>query len=233
MKIIKGKQSSRGVVSSFSRDSLEEFAPAPRIEIDGLQGEAEAQPALDELTPGDMDQLREEVLVQAQAEAASLQEQARQEGYEAGYAAAQEAFRAETATALQAFQETLARIEAQYESFVGQTTPEICELLAHIARSVLQREAATDPELIVRVVDKGLRQIGEAPSVTIHLNPDDRSALDELLEQAPQIHPGVGEIHFLGNPEVSRGGAVLDTAELHLDARIEHLIHEFVQALEG
>lgn len=233
MKIIKDKQSARGVVSSFSRDALEEFAPAPRIEIDGLQSEVEVHPAREEYSSRDWEQLREEVLAQAAAEADAIREQAQQEGYDAGFAAGQEAFRAETATALEGHQQALERIEAHYDAFLSHTTPELCALIAHMARSILQREAATDPELIVRIVDKGLRQIGEAPSVTIHLHPDDRNALSELLEQAPDTHPGIGEIHFVGNAEITRGGAILDTPELHLDSRIEQLIEEFVQALGG
>lgn len=233
MKIIKEKASSRGVVSSFSRDALEEFAPAPAIEIDGLESAVELPPSLDDLSPREIEELRAEALAQAEAEADAIRAQAREAGFEQGYAEAQERFRAETATSISALEQALERIEAQYEAFIAQTTPEICALLAHMAREILQREAHTDSALIARVVDKGLRQIGEAPSVTIHLHPDDRDGLAELIAQAPQSHPGIGALNFIANPEISRGGALIDTPELHVDARIERLIHEFVQVLEG
>jgi len=233
VKIFKDKDKGRPVssVARFARGALEEFAPAPPVEVAGLEAYEEPVYA-PELTAADLEGLREEVLAEAQAEAEAIREQAREAGFREGEAEGRAAFDEAAGACLDAIREATARMEERHAAFVAETKPQMLAFLRHIAKRLLHREAETDPELIARTVEGALGLIGEAQSVTITLNPEDLAYLREHTATLLETYPGIAAVRCQPDPNIARGGALLDTETLHIDAQLEQLVSELFAVLE-
>lgn len=154
-----------------------------------------------------------------------------QESYEAGYAKGFEdgqgqlraQVEAELAHALNlATQAGLARLRALEE--MEQT---VVALALAVAKKVIGREATVDKALIVQQVQRVIAYLGQSLRMTIRVNPDDAPCLESLRVANQENVPIAIEIQR--DPDMERGGCLIETQSLVVDATIERqlaVIHE-------
>lgn len=223
--IIKKVEAGRGRVAPFGRDALEEFPEKP------LEPEAvEDAPAVPE-DVFDPEALRAEVLAAARAEAERLVQEAYAEGLRRGEASGRAAFEARLAHAAEALGAAAAAMQAAREAFLESLEPQVVELVTLIAERVVQRECASDPELILRTVRRALETISDRQRLTVRLNPEDVAALRAHEVRLLEDFPGLQPLLIEPDPAVTAGGCTVDSATAHVDARLETLLANVIDAL--
>lgn len=137
--------------------------------------------------------------------------EARQEGYEDGYAAGQAAARQEAvrlARAADGMEQALAELDQQ-------VADELLALAIEIARQVVRSEIAARPDTIIGVVHEALAQLPHQHA-TIYLHPEDASLVrsyagDQLTHAGHRI---------LDDAKLKPGDCLLESGSSQIDASL-------------
>jgi len=140
-----------------------------------------------------------------------IQEDARREGYAAGYEEGSARGRMEAAELHQMVEE----LDKAMSNFDQQVAEEIQALAIEIARQVVRDTLQTQPEALLAVVREALLQLPQQ-SATVHVNPEDADMLRRYLgEHYDGIHHRVAE-----DSSVAQGGCLIESAGAMIDAQI-------------
>ncbi|WP_018872502.1 FliH/SctL family protein [Thioalkalivibrio sp. ALJ16] len=172
------------------------------------------------------------------AEIEAIEEEARKNGFEAGYAEGHELGQREAEKAARAredkkLRETVAALEAVACGLVDPLAdatdalePELLALVTALARKVVQGELHTRPEQIEAVLKEALAQLpGRNQTVRVYLNPDDQALVQDYGAAAPN------EITWVADPALARGGCRVEAGAASVDASLERRLQQTVEAL--
>lgn len=149
----------------------------------------------------------------------TMQQLARDEAYQAGYAEGQQRGYADGLQQALAEKERLAELSKLLESQIDEkVTQELMGLSLDIAQQVLQQALKVQPELLLGMVREA---IGTLPvfnqAAHIILNPEDAAMVREHMGEQLS-HSGW---KILEDPRTARGDARLETANSQVDATLE------------
>jgi flagellar assembly protein FliH len=162
-------------------------------------------------------------------EMAQMQQQARDEAYQAGYAEGQQRGYAEGLQQALVESKRLAELTNLFESQIDEkVTQELMGLSLDIAQQVLQQSLKIQPELLLGMVREA---IGTLPvfnqAAHLILNPEDAALVREHMGE--QLNHSGWKI--LEDPRMVRGDARLETANSQVDATIEARWNRVVTAM--
>jgi flagellar assembly protein FliH len=155
-------------------------------------------------------------------------EEGKKQGHEAGYqtglAEGQHLIQ-ENIQYLYQIEENLKKLYAYSREYL---TQEIIDLAIDLARAVIMRSIAQQPDCIVDIVEKSLEQIPilQLPA-KIFLHPLDA----QLIEANPQRNIQEEGWRIVADPTISRGGCRLETGNNDIDATLEGRISRMMAAL--
>ncbi|WP_284617110.1 flagellar assembly protein FliH [Aquabacterium humicola] len=165
-------------------------------------------------------------IIQAQLHAA------RQEGYRDGYRdglVALESFKQSFAQQLAGqFGLVLTNFDHELGALEQHIATSVSRIATQLARQVVRSELETRPELVVQVaIDAVNAVLMSARQITVYVHPDDQA----------MIAAGAGEVlaargaRLVGQPNVERGGVLIESDAGTVDARIGARWSQAVQAL--
>ena len=165
---------------------------------------------------------------------AAIEEQARAEGYKAGF---DEGRRAGLDAGREEMRNAAARLVAVADALTPQLRVldeallnELASLVVAIARQFVRRELKTQPGEVVRVVREALRALPAAEStVRVHLHPDDIALVRDALAPDSLERP----IKLVEDVTMTRGGARLETDSSVVDASVEARMGAIVARILG
>jgi flagellar biosynthesis/type III secretory pathway protein FliH len=164
---------------------------------------------------------------EAEREAAAIREQAHAEGYAAGLAAAE--------TQIAPMRDTLAAITSELtserEALLGGAEARAVELALAIAEKVVGAALEVKPELVLSTVTGALRRVAERDHVVIEVNPDDLDLVERSVGDVLGSLGGFGRVEVIAERRVGRGGCVVRTREVEIDARLEEQLARAREAL--
>lgn len=217
-------------VARFDREALEEFPDEELLAPDFLPAEEEEE-IVEEEAPIDPEVLREEIMAAAREEAALKVQEAYQEGLARGIAAGQERFEASLAKCAEALESAAAAMYESHEAFLASLEPQVLALVKLMVSRVIDAELKTNPDLLQATARKALARLAGQFSVTLLVHPDDLEALRHhevaLLDQVA----GVDTLHIQASDIVAPGGCIAQSSDMEVDARLETLLGQVLDAL--
>jgi flagellar assembly protein FliH len=182
---------------------------AALAEVEEVQYEAEAPPPA----------------YPTEEELAAIREEARQQGYDAGFKAGHEdgaaqaldEQRALTEQALAPVREIAGNFSAALREADQAISNEVLELALHLARGMLKTALRVKPELILPIVREAIEYLPvlQQPALLI-LNPEDAAVVrDSIAEELDK-----GGWRVIDDPTIERGGCKVDTASNQIDATV-------------
>jgi flagellar assembly protein FliH len=157
-----------------------------------------------------------EIVAQAEARAAEIEQAAREAGIEIGRREGLEVAAAEAAQLRTLLQSTVDALEAAQADFVGAAELHAVELAVALAEKIVCGALEVDPQRVCDVVSGTLRRIAERDRIVLELNPDDVEIVRAWVEGEGQTW---GRIEIHAERRVARGGCVARTTEGEIDAR--------------
>ncbi len=163
------------------------------------------------------------------AEMAQMQQQARDEAYQAGYAEGQQRGYTEGLQQAIAEKERLAELTKLLESQVDEkVTQELMDLSLDIAQQVLQQSLKVQPELLLGMVREAISALPIFNQAAhIILNPEDAAMVREHMGEQLS-HSGW---KILEDTRTVRGDARIETANSQVDATLEARWNRVVSAM--
>jgi flagellar assembly protein FliH len=211
-KIIKSAEDKALGCSRFERDTLEHFA--------SIVGDEEGR-ILDPAA----------LLSEVQAEAEQIREAAREQGYNEGLETGRDAARQEVAAAIQSLTSAVEAIQQSHEEYIAQIEPELLRLVRYITERVLNRESRGDLDVVRSTIRSALKNVLDREHAVVHMSPEDIQAFaDEGIDLAAEL--GAFErLELTPDDTVDRGGCIVETRTLSVDARLDTQLQRIFEAL--
>lgn len=165
------------------------------------------------------------IVTEARERASEVFAQASAQGYQEGSERAARELESRLNELLDLF-EGVRRAEAEY---LKEREPQIVSLALEISSKILEREVASDPEVILSIADRALALAGASTDYCILLNPADMDVFEGHLERTGRKTT----VQVVGDPTIGRGGCVITTAHGKVDARLEAQLANIESALLG
>ena len=207
---------------------------------------------------GDIRSQAEEILNQARAEAdrliaeantqaQTIQEEAKTNGYRQGFdqgvAEGQQKGQQEGQTqALQASQEMFTQIQEAWIHAAGQWDKMRHEMISEaqqsllklsllIAEKVVHRVQQVDHTIIEAQVQAAIDYVVRPCDVRVHICPDDRPHMEKVLPQLLKQLDDSQHVHLVDDPQIARGGCVVDYGKGKIDATIDSQMQQVVESI--
>jgi len=158
-------------------------------------------------------------------ELAAIREEARQQGYDAGFKAghddgvaqALDEQRAATEQALAPVREIADNFSTALREADQAISNEVLELALHLAKGMIKTALRVKPELILPIVREAIEYLPvlQQPALLI-LNPEDAAVVREGI--AEELDKGGWRV--IDDPTIERGGCKVDTASNQIDATV-------------
>jgi flagellar assembly protein FliH len=170
-----------------------------------------------------------DIIAQAHADAQDIRAQAHADGFTAGM----EAARAELAPAAEAFASALADVARLRGEVADEVERGAVALGLRIAEQALSAAVEVEPERVVDAVRGALRRLSDRDRVTVLVNPEDLDAVRDASRELQDRLGGIDTLDVQAERRVSRGGAVVRTAEGEVDATLETKLARAREVIAG
>jgi len=167
-------------------------------------------------------QLLELRLAEMETEMARRVEAARAAGYREGEATGSAKANSQIAPVLERMSRTIQELSGYRARFRKEAEQELVKLSLAIAKKILHREMAIDPNAILALVRVVLESVDAREIHSVRLHPADAAVVENYLAAigAPQ------RVTVTADNTLERGGAIFATARGNLDASIQTQLSE-------
>jgi flagellar assembly protein FliH len=117
---------------------------------------------------------------------------------------------------LSSFIEQMKKREAELTQSLA---PRLADLATELAAKIIHREIGQDITLVTRQAEQALTKILERDKLLIRVNPSDEALMKEHKPTLMEMFDGIDKIEVIGDPEIERGGCVIETDLVKVDAQ--------------
>lgn len=215
-------------------DGVERFAwtalshgpfEAPYAVFDGHARGAGAGPTL--VAPPAPAEAAEPTEAEVEARLAALEREAFTKGYAQGERAGMEAGGKRAEAMLRRVAHTLDELATLRDTMVRQTEQQLVRLALTLARRVVHREIAQDPEIIAAIAHVALDKLGPSGPATIRLHPEDYAV---VVGSRPEAWADT-QVSVVPDPNLARGGCLVESEFGQIDASADAQFGELAEAL--
>lgn len=168
-----------------------------------------------------------EIIGEARAQARKLLEEAesrRQEMLRQGF----EQGRREGAARVT---EELAGVLKEVSEIRGSASERLVQLVTKIADKVLKEAVKLNPEAVVSIARHALQQVRWCREITLRVNPEDLEIIHKQRPELTAALDNVNELRLEGDPQVERGGCLVESEAGILDASLSTQLAALERAL--
>ena len=164
-----------------------------------------------------------------QQRVAEIERQAFTTGYRQGEKAGLEAGAKRSEAMLRRVSETLEALAALRADMIRQTEHQMLQLALAIAKRVLRREVALDPDLTAAMARVALDRLGDTPTAKIRLHPEDYAVTVERSD----VPLASEHVSVVADAAVNRGSCLIESDFGFIEAGVEAQFEEVATALLG
>ncbi len=208
-KIIKGED--------FPEPMSERPAPRP------------ARSAVVESEVYDAHQKAKEIIENAERQAAQLLEKAKAER-DAVVAASREAGRQE---GLAQATEIILKAKKEAARLVEDLEPQVVKLALVMTEKLIGRMLEEDSELVLSIAAQAIESVRQQREIILRVNPEDAQLLRSSRKKLMDMLGRTKDIAVREDPEVDRGGCIIETENGTVDAQLKTQLAMLEQALLG
>ena len=123
------------------------------------------------------------------------------------------------------YENSLAELAASHKRMAQAMEEQTVQLSLEIARKIVQRELAMDPDLIAALATVALKRLTGHQSITLRVG---RHDFERVREAVADVNTAVT---VKDDPALERGDFMIETGKTHLDGRISSQIETISRAL--
>jgi flagellar assembly protein FliH len=159
-------------------------------------------------------------------------EEAKREAFEKGIVEGRNSREREIVSAMTAMSAVIAEIGASKKKFYLENEKEMLELVLAIARKVIHTEVSAGKDVVLAVLREAVKKVADESNLKVLLNPEDLSFITEMKQTLLQENALFKNAAFEGDESIKKGGVLLETAHLEVDARIEQQFEKIRESLK-
>ena len=165
------------------------------------------------------------LISRAREEANSIRDAAQREGYQDGLNAAKED--------IQALREGIEQFLGAKQEVLNSIAPDILDISLDIAKKIIKKEAAEDPDVILGNIKEVLKDLSkEETKITLKVNPAQVAILKQKVPEAVSMSGLEAKVIIVPDENTMEGGCLITTTNGVIDATIETQIEVISEALK-
>ncbi|CAN5365631.1 hypothetical protein BH10PLA1_BH10PLA1_08890 [soil metagenome] len=197
-------------------------------------------------------QKAEQLIAEAQAEAAGLKEQAfadgftegrksglakgNEDGQRSGHAAAIAEHREKLSKLIEAISGSITTFDESRRKLVSDGLSEVVKLAVGIARRVTKQQGIIDPRVLEANLSAAMKLVVHAADVRVAVNPVQKATLADVLPRLQLSWPNLEHVELIEDAKLAPGGCRVFTPQGHIDAdldtQLDRLVSELLPATE-
>jgi flagellar biosynthesis/type III secretory pathway protein FliH len=142
-------------------------------------------------------------------------------GFEEGRREGEHTEQARLRKSMQSVVDALDVIRSSEERWNGALEENIGALACAVARHIVDREIASDAELVSRLVKRAIAEFRIDQPVRVRVNPNDLSIIEANSDPAAGAETRGQDVHWIGDPRIASGGCVVEGRERIVDGRVD------------
>ena len=175
------------------------------------------------------------IVARAREEAVRVKAEAMEEGRKAALQAADATLRAKVdqqlLTLIPALQQAVKSILQTREAWQGRWEQHAMRVATAIASRIVRREIDRVPEITVDLIREALELASGNKRITLRLNPVDRAALGDRIDQLTATLGDLAPAQIVADPAITPGGCRVDTEFGSIDQQIETQLARIAEEL--
>jgi len=195
-------------------------------------------------------QKAEQLIAEAQAEAAHMKEQAfgdgftegriagvakgTEEGARSGHAAAVAEHRESLSKLVEAISSSITSLDESRRKLVSDGLSEVVKLAVGIARRVTKQQGIIDPGVLEANLSAAMKLVVHAADVRVAVHPSQKQTLADVLPRLQLSWPNLEHVELIEDDSLAPGGCRVFTSQGHIDAdldtQLDRLISELLPA---
>jgi flagellar assembly protein FliH len=154
-----------------------------------------------------------------------LEKQAFEQGYAEGERTGRQMGEAMVETICRRYEKSLADLAAAHKAMVQAMEEQTVRLALEIARKIVQRELALEPDLVAALVNVALKRVAGHQSIAVRVSRHDFDRVRAAVAAANSA------VTVIDDAALERGDFVIETGQTHLDGRVSSQIDAIGRAL--
>ena len=154
-----------------------------------------------------------------------VEKQAFEKGYHEGERMGKQMGEQMIGTVVKRYDQSIVKFVIAHKSLVESMERETVQLALEIAKTILEREVSTDPDVVTALATLALKRLEGHQEITLHVGAHDLERVRAAIEH---INPAV---IVVPEPTLERGDFLVDTGKTHLDGRMMSRINSVGRVL--
>ena len=155
----------------------------------------------------------------------TVEKQAFEKGYHEGERMGKQMGEQMIGTVVKRYDQSIVQFAIAHKSLLGSMERKTVQLALEIAKTILEREVSTDPDVVTALVTLALKRLEGHHEITLKVSADDLERVRAAIEH---INPAVA---VAAEPTLERGDFLVDTSKTHLDGRMMSRINSVGRVL--
>lgn len=161
----------------------------------------------------------EQIIEEAEKKADAIREEACEQGRSKGFEEAVKKGEEDLQTASETLKSLVARMETREAELIQLLTPMLVNLSIEVARKIIHREVADDSSIVTSQAEKAISKILEREKLLIRVHPSDEGVMKNHKAELKDMFDGIDKIEIIGDSSVERGGCIVETSLVRVDAQ--------------
>jgi flagellar assembly protein FliH len=161
----------------------------------------------------------EQIIEEAEKKADAIREEACELGRSEGFEEAVKKGEEDLQTASETLKSLVARMETREAELIQLLTPMLANLSIEVARKIIHREVADDSSIVTSQAEKAISKILEREKLLIRVHPSDEAVMKNHKAELKDMFDGIDKLEVIGDSSVERGGCIVETSLVRVDAQ--------------
>ncbi len=159
----------------------------------------------------------------------AVEKEAYGRGFEAGRRAGLAVGEREAGILIDRFASILKELDELRAGYYRDKEEELVDMVIKVAGKVVHGEVSINRDIVLNVIKAAIEAINSKSNLVVRLNPEDLEYIKEKRADILDRFKEIDGISLQGDPEIGRGGCILQNEDGEVDARIE----EALKLIEG
>jgi len=175
----------------------------------------------------------EEIIKVAEDKKTEINKAAFSEGYEEGISKAFDHGKTEVASVIGRLEKILGETINKRNEIIESSEKQLSNIAIIIARKVVKAITESDQAVILRNVSESLRKVKGRAQVTIRVNISDLELTARHKDDFYRMLDNIENVNVLEDPNIEKGGCIIETDFGDIDARISAQLDEIETAIKN
>jgi flagellar assembly protein FliH len=173
------------------------------------------------------------IVAEARQQADAIRQQAEEDGRQAAVRAAKHTAAEQLAPVVSALRQATAELQAAKQTWLAHWESSAVHLASAIAARIIRGELSRQPEITLTLVREALELAAGSPNVRIHLNPQDHKKLGTQVRALTEAMSGIGDAEITADATLERGSCRVETRFGTIDQQFESQLKRIEEELTG